>query len=196
MGTVDTPTSLLQIVSASSERTELALDLRDIPAIPRTDPTLILRRLRAGREHGRRKVEEALPLRARAHRCAAPTTALRVRQLARGRSGFGQSGLLGPVRFRLMMEHELGRDVLAQRAHHARHLAPAHFRAARLYRRRRGRRYVKGGGAGREDGRRDAVIRGGRRRGGGGVCGVEEDDGAQFAAGLFFGPDREHHGRR
>lgn len=85
------------------------------------------------------------------------------------------------------MEHELGRDVLAQRAHHARHLAPAEFRAAQLYRRGRGRGNVKGGGAGREDGCRDAGV------GGRGMCGIEEDDGAQFAARLL-GPDREHQG--
>jgi len=64
-----------QINLVRSEGTKLALHLSNIPAIPLADPTLIVGGLGARRKNGRRKVEKALPLGARAHGCAAPPIA-------------------------------------------------------------------------------------------------------------------------
>lgn len=71
---------------ASAEGTKLTLHLSNIPAIPFADPTLIVGGHGARRKNGRWKFEKALPLGARAHRCAAPPIALCGRSRACHRS--------------------------------------------------------------------------------------------------------------
>ena len=136
------------LVSTASERTELALHLSDITAIPFADPALIIGRLGARRKIWRRELKEPLPLGVRAHGCAAPAIAFRVSRLAWGGSRFTRH--FGPT-FRIhASEHELRRDVFAQCPHHACHLPSADLRVAQLYRRGRSRRNVKGRGDWRE----------------------------------------------
>jgi hypothetical protein len=65
----------MQINLVGSEGTKLALHLSNIPAIPLADPTLIIGGLGTRRKNGRRKIEKALPLSARADGCAAPPIA-------------------------------------------------------------------------------------------------------------------------